>query len=125
MQLKFDNGDRWNGFGGVGVVGSDKWISEDFIFTQSDGKPLHPDTITGWMRKFSKSNRLQHMNPHAFRHTVASILISEGVDLTTVSKQLGHEKVSTTTDIYSHLIEKASERAAETLSDVLFDKNAV
>ncbi len=125
IQLKKDNGDRWSGGLTVGVVGSDKWIENDFVFTQDDGKPMHPDTVTRWMGKFSEKNKLHHMNPHAFRHTVASILISEGVDITTVSKQLGHEKVSTTTDIYAHLIEKASERATETLGNVLFSKNAI
>ena len=117
-------GDYWSGSQRLGVVGSDDWIADDFIFIQADGKPMHPDTITDWLNKFSKRNDLPHINPHAFRHTVASILISQGVDIVTVSKQLGHDKVSTTTDIYSHIINKASEQAADTIADVIFRKNA-
>ncbi len=124
INLKYNNGDRWQGSQTIGVIGSDRWIENDFVFVQSDGKPMHPDSITDWQRKFSKRHNLPHVNPKAFRHTVASILITQGVDVVTVSKQLGHEKVSTTTDIYSHIIEKASEQAAETLSGVIFQKQA-
>lgn len=122
IKLKLNNGDRWQGAQGVGVVGSERWIENDFVFVQNDGKPMHPDSVTDWQRKFSKRHNLPHVNPKAFRHTVASILISQGVDVVTVSKQLGHNKVSTTTDIYSHIIERASEQAAETLSGVIFQK---
>ena len=124
ISYKRSLGDYWSGSQRLGVVGSDDWIADDFIFIQADGKPMHPDTITDWLNKFSKRNDLPHINPHAFRHTVASILISQGVDIVTVSKQLGHDKVSTTTDIYSHIINKASEQAADTIADVIFRKNA-
>ena len=41
------------------------------------------------------------------------------VDPVTVSKRLGHSQVRTTSDIYSHIMKKADEGAAETLSQVL------
>ena len=50
---------------------------------------------------------------------MASILISEGKDVVAVSKHLGHAKVSTTTDIYSHIIRQADEQASECLADVM------
>ena len=65
---------------------------------------MNPTSITAWLRKFSMRRGLPHINPHAFRHSVASILISAGTDIVTVSKQLGHAQVSTTGDIYSHVI---------------------
>ena len=124
INYKRSLGDSWQGSQRLGVIGSDEWLTDDFIFIQADGKPMHPDTISGWLDKFAKRNDLPHINPHAFRHTVASILISQGIDIVTVSKQLGHDKVSTTTDIYSHIINKASEQAADTISNVIFRKNA-
>ncbi len=123
-ELKANNGDRWQGSNAIGIRGSTKWIENDFVFVQDNGKPMHPDSVTDWLNKFSKRHNLPHINPHAFRHTVASVLITQGIDVVTVSKQLGHDKVSTTTDIYSHIIEKASEKAAETLSSVFFEKRA-
>ena len=53
---------------------------------------------------------------------MASLLIYNGTDTLTVSKRLGHAKVSTTTDIYSHAIKQADERAAESIADVILRK---
>jgi len=50
---------------------------------------------------------------------VASILISTGVDIVTVSKQLGHAQVSTTGDIYAHVIEEAKAQATECIADIM------
>ena len=97
----------------------DRWHDTDFLFVKDNGEPMSPDGITAWLRKFSMRHDLPHINPHAFRHTMASILISEGKDVVSVSKRLGHAKVSTTTDIYSHIIRQADEQASECLADVL------
>jgi integrase len=43
-------------------------------------------------------------NFHALRHTYATTLLASGVPVTDVSKVLGHAKVSTTYDVYSHAI---------------------
>lgn len=124
MELKASNGDRWKGTETLATIRTNKWIKNDYMFVQEDGQPMHPDSITDWLSKFSKRHCLPHINPHAFRHTMASILISQGVDVVTVSKQLGHEKVSTTTDIYSHIIDQVSDKASECMADVVLRKKA-
>jgi integrase len=119
----------------------DKWNNTGFLFTQENGNPMHPDTLTDYCNEFSKKYNkiidlenkgkkeseklklLPHINPHAFRHTQASLLFFAGADCTTISKRLGHSKVSTTTDIYSHLMQKADETASDTLADVLLRNN--
>lgn len=105
MELRFKNGDRWQDTG--------------FLFVKENGEPMIPDGITAWLSDFSKRHDLPHINPHAFRHTMASILINSGKDVVSVSKRLGHAKVSTTTDIYSHIIMEADEQASEYLADVM------
>ncbi len=90
-----------------------------YVITQWNGKPMHPDSVTTYFRKLSKKHNV-HINPHKFRHTQASILINEGVDIVTVSKRLGHAKVSTTTDFYAHLMNKADEAASRTVSQVIY-----
>ena len=97
----------------------DHWQDTDFLFVKDDGTPMIPDGITAWLRKFSERHDLPHINPHAFRHTMASILINNGKDIVSVSKRLGHAKTSTTTDLYSHIIKEADEQASECLADVL------
>lgn len=101
------------------IANGDRWQDTGYLFTQDDGRPMNPTSITAWLRKFSMRHDLPHINPHAFRHSVASILISAGTDIVTVSKQLGHSQVSTTGDIYSHVIEESKAQATECIADVM------
>lgn len=96
---------------------------QGFVFSRDDGSPMHPDSVTSWMNRFSKRHGLPHINPHAFRHTMASVLFFNGMDSVTISKRLGHSKVSTTEDIYAHIIEAADQQSADILADA-FLKNA-
>lgn len=103
--LKEENGERWSG--------------NDYVFVQDDGKPIDPNSVTRWLSRFSARHGLPHINPHAFRHTAASAMTKRKLDPVTVSKRLGHSRVSTTMDIYSHLFEEADAEASETIADVL------
>lgn len=105
LELKLLNGERWQ--------------DTNYVFVQDDGRPMNPDSVGSWLSKFAKRHGLPHINPHAFRHTVASTLIANGIDVVTVAKQLGHHKVSTTEDIYAHLIEKNKEQATNCIASVL------
>lgn len=111
------------------LINGDRWINSGYVFIQSDGKPMHPDSITSWLNKFSKKYNLPHIHPHTFRHTMASLLYFNGMDSVAISKRLGHAKVSTTTDIYSHIIKQADEIASECIADAILrpkrQKNAV
>ena len=104
---------------GLRLKNGDRWIENDYVFTRDDGGVMNPGNITQWLSGFSKKYDLPPIHPHKFRHTMASLLISNGTDVLTVSKRLGHAQVSTTTDIYSHAIKEADERAAESIADVV------
>lgn len=93
-----------------------------YVFTQDNGSPLHPDSVTDWLKKFSKRHNLPHINPHAFRHTMASMLYYNGVDSVSISKRLGHAQVSTTANIYAHVMEEADRRNADILADIFLKK---
>ena len=95
---------------------------QGFLFAQDNGKPMHPDTVTTWLDRFSKRHNLPHINPHAFRHTMASMLYFNGVDSVSISKRLGHAQVSTTADIYAHVMEEADQKNADILADVFLKK---
>lgn len=119
----------------------DLWNDEyTNIFTTLNGKPMFPSTISKWFNKFIKRHNeaimnddtipdkdkekylLDNVNFHGLRHTSATLLINQGVDVTTVSKRLGHARTSTTTDIYAHSLKKADTEAADKLEN-LFNKN--
>ena len=93
-----------------------------FVFSQDNGKPMHPDGVTTWLDRFSKRHDLPHINPHAFRHTMASMLYFNGVDSVSISKRLGHAQVSTTANIYAHIMEEADQRNADILANVFLKK---
>ena len=96
----------------------DRWHNEDFVFTQWDGKPLHPDGLTSWIHKFVEKYDLPYANIHSLRHTNATLMIANGVNVATVSRRLGHSSTATTTRTYIHAIRSADEAAAEVLQDL-------
>lgn len=98
----------------------DAWKDRDNrIFTRDDGQPIFPDTITQWFHKFVQRNGLPNIHIHSLRHTYASLMIAEGTPLVVVSHNLGHAQVSTTNNIYSHVI-----ASAEAQADKVFDRYA-
>lgn len=106
------------------IANGGRWMNTGFVFTQDNGQHMNPDSITCWLREFSARHNLPHINPHAFRHTVASVLLANGTDIVTVSKQLGHASVNTTESFYSHIIEENKAKASECIADVLLRKKA-
>ena len=77
--------DRWKELNG------DRWQNSPYVFVKEDGGAMHPDSVTDWLGRFSKANTLPHIHPHAFRHTFATMAISNGVDvkmLSSISNQL-------------------------------------
>ncbi len=98
------------------------YVNQNFVFSQDNGNPMHPDSVTDWLKKFSKRHDLPHINPHAFRHTMASMLYFNGVDSVSISKRLGHAQVSTTANIYAHVMEEADKKNADILADVFLKK---
>ena len=56
---------------------------------------------------------------HGLRHTSATLLISQNIDVKTVSNRLGHSQASTTIDIYTHALKQLDKKAAETLDNLL------
>ena len=106
------------------LLNGDRWLHTGYVFTQDNGDHMSPDSITGWLKDFSSRHGLPHINPHAFRHTVASVLLANGTDIVTVSKQLGHASITTTESFYSHIIEENKAKAADCIADVLIRKKA-
>lgn len=106
------------------IANGDRWIHTGYVFTQDNGDRMNPDSITAWLNGFSVRHGLPHINPHAFRHTVASVLLANGTDIVTVAAQLGHASASTTENFYAHIIEENKAKATECIADVLLRKKA-
>ena len=96
----------------------DRWVETGYVFTQDNGDRMNPDSLTDWLGKFSRANGLPHIHPHAFRHTVASLMIANGIDLVTAANELGHANATTTASIYAHQIAEAKARAENVRASV-------
>jgi integrase len=96
----------------------------DRLFTTWYGNPIHPDTVTAWFSDFLKKHRLRKVTLHSLRHTNATLMIAEDVDVCTVSKRLGHANTSTTLNIYAHALKSRDEEAAKKL-DNIFSQTAI
>lgn len=98
----------------------DRWKDTPYVFTGECGGCMAPDTLSGYLNRFEKKYNLPHIHAHKFRHSMASILYFSGADPVSISKRLGHAQVSTTQNIYSHLIEQADTQSAERIADAIF-----
>ena len=85
------------------ALGAD-YCDEDLVFCQPDGKPLWPGAITRRFTRLAASAGLRAIRLHDLRHGAASLAHAEGVDLKTISANLGHSGVGITADLYSHLM---------------------
>ena len=84
---------------------------------------MHAESVTTWLTRFSKRHGLPHVNAHAFRHTMACMLYFKGVDIVSICKRLGHAQVSTTANIYAHVMEAADKKYADILADVFLKRD--
>lgn len=101
----------------------DQWIETDYIFCGEHGGLMNPDTITQHFSRLSKKKQRQnpdfpHINPHAFRHTVASLLLNQGVDIISVADFVGDDP-QTITKFYAHLVNEGKSRAANAMENFL------
>ena len=93
---------------------------DDYLFRQPNGDPMVPTTFTFRFKKILKQNGLpENLSVHSLRHTTASLLISQGVDVRTVASVLGHPQASTTLDIYAHAFDAHKRAASEKLRDAI------
>jgi integrase len=97
----------------------DFWEDGDWIFTQWNGKPMHPDTISQWFPEFIRRCKLPKITFHGLRHTNASLLINSGMDIKSISSHLGHSSTSTTLNVYAHQFRTAEKESAERLQKLL------
>ena len=97
----------------------DRWQDSGKVFTQENGQPIHPASITSWVRDFRKAHSLPHFTPHSLRHTLATLLIMQGVPVKAVSARLGHASQNTTNAVYSHAIQTVDAMASDVIGKVL------
>ncbi len=98
---------------------SELWNNSDRLFVQADGKPMHPSTISKWFVRYVGQIGLPVINFHGLRHTNASLLVAQNVDIAVISARLGHAQISTTLDFYVHPLLSHNRKAGYALENLL------
>lgn len=91
-----------------------------WVFTQ-EGKPdvMNPQTPTRYFKRFSQRYGIEDFHPHKLRHTFASIAITNGADVASVSEKLGHSDKAVTLRMYTHADHESIKRAGDIFREAL------
>ena len=87
---------------------------DDLVFTTVQGRRVQAQHFREriWHPAVLRADLGKSPRVHDLRHTHASWMIARGMNLTTLQRRLGHEKITTTSDIYGHLMPEAQAQAA-------------
>ncbi|MBC7770223.1 MAG: tyrosine-type recombinase/integrase [Phycisphaerales bacterium] len=81
------------------------------LFVSRHGGRMQPSSLRGRLKRLSQSGgATRKVTPHMLRHTAATLLIEEGVDIRIVQRLLGHASIATT-EIYTHVADEALKRS--------------
>lgn len=94
---------------------------ESHVCQWQDGRPYQPEYISVRFRALLKKHGLPKIRFHDLRHTAGSLLINQGQSVKQVQEFLGHEQVSTTLDIYTHLSQERKKDTALAIDSLLSD----
>jgi hypothetical protein len=91
------------------------WADDDLVFTTSIGTPIEPRNLSRHFEALRVRARLRKVRFHDLRHSCASLLFELGVPLRMVMEILGHSQISTTSDIFTHVMPAQYREVADVL----------
>jgi integrase len=91
----------------------------NLVFSQPEGSPLLPDTISHAWTKIAKRAGIEGIRLHDARHSHASFMLKQGTHPKIVQERLGHASIQTTLDVYSHVVPGLQEAAAKRFDEMM------
>lgn len=82
-------------------------------------KPLRDNTIQNRNKQYAELAGIKTIRIHDFRHSHASLLANEGINIQEIARRLGHSKIEITWGTYSHLYPREEERAIQILDKIV------
>ncbi len=95
-------------------------IGTTHLFYHASGDRMSYGAYNKYLREVSESVLGRKIIPHTLRHTHASMLMANGVDIDTISRRLGHDNSAITREIYLHVMKKLIDTDNEQLKGVKF-----
>lgn len=93
----------------------------DFVFRSQTGGPIDPDNVDRAFKRHLTAAGLPEIRFHDLRHTHASLLIAAGVHPKAIQARLGHSSITTTLNVYGHLMPSAFDSVGPKLDVLLFE----
>ena len=99
---------------------ADRWDDRGYVFTRPDGRYLNQVAVSNRLKlDIEQAEITPVLTLHGFRHTVATMLMMEGVQDRAIQDLLGHSTVSTTMNMYAHVTERLRRTTSERVSALL------
>ncbi|HEY0757271.1 MAG TPA: site-specific integrase, partial [Ktedonobacteraceae bacterium] len=98
---------------------SSQWVENNLVFCTSLGTPYNPSKLLERFSTLLKRAGLPHMRFHDLRHSAATILLAMNVHPKIVQELLGHNQISMTMDLYSHVLPGMQEGMIDKLEEAL------
>lgn len=95
------------------------WNNSDRLFTDKNGNPINPSSVTKYFHKFVQEHNLPSCTVHTLRHTNASLMIAAQTPITTVAGRLGHSNPEVTLRIYAHQLSDENIKAAAAIESLI------
>lgn len=90
-----------------------------YICRWADGKPLEVSYVSRAFSRLLEANGLPHIRLHDLRHSTATNLLQNGVDIKIIQEYLGHSDISTTANFYLHPDFEQKKNAANIMTELL------
>jgi integrase len=100
-------------------VGS-AWRRHELVFCNAIGDPLGENYIRDKFRECLTEAELPHFRVYDLRHSVATLLMGQGLSPKIVSERLGHANINITLGTYSHVLPTMQQEASDKLEKLLF-----
>jgi integrase len=95
------------------------WAEQDLVFTRATGRPLRPEYVLRHLHQLTTDAGLPKIRVHDLRHFAATTMLSAQVPLAMASKTMRHSTLSTTTEIYGHLLRHVAHQAVDAIDTAL------
>ena len=80
----------------------------DYLIQDGFGHPMNPCVLTNHIHYIEDAAGLPRISLHGLRHTFASMLNADGVDIARISRELGHASINITLEVYTHVFGDAT-----------------
>jgi len=92
---------------------------EGFVCVKDDGSLIKPDYLTHTFHNIVVKNELKSLRLYDLRHSCASLLLKNSVNMKEIQVWLGHSSYNTTANIYAHVDKNSAENPAKVIGNVL------